>query len=121
MKRLIPVLAIALVLVFCSWDDASALRYPEGINFETVQWDHPWGGEQQDQPDNPPYMDATPTSSNEDLGVLDIFKIWYRNLSPSLFYRFNSNDGNDNSITTEFNPEPDPQTETNQESSQRGF
>lgn len=121
MKRLIPVLAIALVLVLCSWDDASALRYPDEIRLETVQWDHPWGGEQQNQTENPPYMDATPTTSEDDLGVLDIFKIWYKNLSPSLFYRFQSNDGNENIITTEVNPESDPQTETNQESSQKGF
>lgn len=46
MKRLIPVLAIALILVLTLWSDAFSRRYAP-IRKEQVNLDHPWGGESQ--------------------------------------------------------------------------
>ena len=117
MKRLIPVLAVALILVFFAWDDAASKRYPE-LRLETVQWDHPWGGEQHNN-DNPPFMDSTPSNADE-LVFLDIVKFWYRNISPTMFYRFR-NDSKDITVTpTEIIPGSQPLPETNQVTSQGG-
>ncbi len=43
MKRLISVLAIALILTMMSWGTANSLDAPEKLI--VVNYDHPWGGE----------------------------------------------------------------------------
>jgi len=43
MKRLISVLAIALILTMMSWGTANSVDAP--VKLRIVQYDHPWGGE----------------------------------------------------------------------------
>lgn len=115
MKRLIPVLVIALVLVLCSSHDAFSKRYPD-VRLETVQWDHPWGGEYHHQDENPPILTATPSTS-EDLNVFDVFKTWYRNISPVIEYNIRSLFNDNNEIV----PSTLSPTETNQTTTRGGY
>ena len=45
MKRLISVLAIALILTMMLWGTANSVDSP--VKLMTVQYDHPWGGDHQ--------------------------------------------------------------------------
>jgi len=73
MKRLIPVLAIMLILVLCVGDNASARRYP-AIRIDEVQYDHPWGGDEHIT--NPPPIGAVVTVVPEDMFIIQIIKSW---------------------------------------------
>jgi hypothetical protein len=119
MNRLIPVLAMALILVLLSRDEASSRRYPE-LRLETVQWDHPWGGEHQNLT-NPPIMTVTPSPSDE-LQFIDIMKFWYRSVSSSLIYRYDRFITHLKPGATEVIPDsqPDTEPETEQVTTQGG-
>jgi hypothetical protein len=78
MKRLIPVLAIMLILILTAWNDAESKRYPE-VRIDEVQYDHPWGGEQNNP--NPPINYSVTTTTKNDLTLIGIVKsINYRYL-----------------------------------------
>lgn len=73
MKRFIPVLALALILILASWDDASSRRYPISRIDEPI-YDHPWGGDQ-----NNPEVPVGRSISNPGKGevtIIQIIKSW---------------------------------------------
>jgi hypothetical protein len=114
MKRLIPVLAIMLVLIMTAWDDASSRRYPE-IRIDEVDYDHPWGGEQND-PDQPITYSTTISGKNE-LTIIGIIKTWnYR-----FFFNGSTflNIGSNRTITTTINTETS--TDVDQSAGQGGL
>lgn len=119
MKRFISVLAIALILILTAWDDASSRRYPE-IRIDEIDYDHPWGGEQNDP--EPPINYSTTTVVKGDLTIIQIFKAWnYRfffNGSTFLSAGFRRTSTTANSTTTTTNPELT--TSTNSSTSQGG-
>lgn len=110
MKRLIPVLVITLILTFMSWEDASSRRYPE-LRKETVQLDHPWGGEQH-YTENPPILLSAP-APDDDLNVIEILKSWFGNANKIFLYRFGESTRPSTEIVT---PETQPNPETSQQS-----
>ena len=66
MKRLISVLAMALILTMMSWGTANSIGAP--VRMEIVLYDHPWGGDHQngdfpnpspDPKDPPQYVQKT--------------------------------------------------------------
>ena len=73
MKRFSPVLALMLILILTAWDDASSNRYPE-IRIDEVDYDHPWGGEE-NNPDTPINYSTT-TFVKNDLTIIGIIKSW---------------------------------------------
>ncbi len=73
MKRLIPVLAIALILILTTWDDASSRRYPD-VRLDEPIYDHPWGGDQNDP--NQPINYSTTTPGQNELTIIGIIKTW---------------------------------------------
>jgi len=85
MKRLIPVLAIALILILTTWDQTSAKKDPNRM-IEVTQYDHPWGGESHNTT-TPPGVTSTRPIIGSNYLTLQIFKIWKYNLS---YTRINS-------------------------------
>jgi len=75
MKRLISVLAIALILTMMSWGTVNSIDAP--VKLRKVQYDHPWGGEH-DQGDVPnPLPD--PEDPVPDIEKSSSFRSWITN------------------------------------------
>lgn len=79
MKRLIPVLAVALILILTAWDQTSAKKDPNRM-IEVTQYDHPWGGESNNTT-NPPGVTSTTPIIGSNYLTLQIYKIWKYNLT----------------------------------------
>ncbi len=73
MKRFIPVLALALILILTAWDDATSRRYPN-IRIDEPIYDHPWGGDE----NNPgtPVGGSVSNPGKNDLTIIKIIKSW---------------------------------------------
>jgi hypothetical protein len=120
MKRLMPVLAIALVLILCSWDSAESRRSPR-LTIDDVSYDHPWGGEQNDPLS--PVDHATAVSLKGGFSFIDIIKAAnYRFLFNGSTFMFSGSKTRtatpppiDNTTTT-----TETNTNSNQSSSGRG-
>ncbi len=74
MKRLIPVLAMALILSTTMWGSVFALDAPEKIR--EVNYDHPWGGDHQNPGSPLPIPDPEPKDPPADLSPSFDFGSW---------------------------------------------
>ena len=74
MKRLIPVLALALILSTTMWSSALALDAP--VKLRTVQYDHPWGGDHQNPGTPLPVPDPDPKDPPADQSPSYDFASW---------------------------------------------
>jgi hypothetical protein len=114
MKRLLAVLAVALILILTYWENSSSKSYPI-IVIEDVQFDHPWGGEQNDP--NPPVNNSITPAIQDDFIIIRMMKYWnYRILYNPSFFRASKSTGTTSTTSTN-----DSNTSTNQAPSQRGM
>ena len=109
MKRLISVLAITLILILATWDNASSMRFPN-ITIEVVHFDHPWGGEQNTT--NPPAVNSTTPIVKDDFIIVRIMKYWNYRILHNASTLIKPEVSGTTTTTTE--------TNTNQATSQRG-
>ena len=75
MKRLKSVLAIALILTMMTWGSAYSLDAP--VKIDAVQYDHPWGGDHQNQDFPLPVVD--PKDPKPDIQKTSGFRSWVTN------------------------------------------
>jgi hypothetical protein len=98
MKRLIPVLAVALILILTSWDSADARRYPP-VRIDEIQYDHPWGGEQNNP--NPPMTLSGSSTYKEKTTIISRLKTWnYKYLFGGLLLLFENSQETTTEIVT---------------------
>jgi hypothetical protein len=124
MKRLISVLAIALILILTGWDDASSRRYAD-VRIDEPIYDHPWGGEQ-DEPDRPiGYSPTTTTITtvNYDLTIIGIIKTWNYKFffSGTTFFNVGSRGTTTTTTTTTTTNVTEPGSSTNSSADQGGL
>lgn len=74
MKRLIPVLAMALILSTTMWGSVLALGAP--FRLGEVQYDHPWGGDSQNPGTPQPAPDPEPKDPGTDQSLSFDFASW---------------------------------------------
>jgi hypothetical protein len=117
MKRLFPVLAAALILVLTISDDASSRRYPNLV-IDVVQFDHPWGGEQNTT--TPPATNSVTPAVQADFIIIRLMKSWnYRIFYNAPFIRQPESRGTTSTTSTTIVNDSNPGT--SQEVSQRGM
>ncbi|MCH9024745.1 MAG: hypothetical protein IH931_05355 [candidate division Zixibacteria bacterium] len=85
MKRLISVLAIALILTMMSWGTANSVDAPEKLI--VVNYDHPWGGEH-DNGDFPGPI-PEPIDPTPDVQRSSNFRSWITNWFFNSIYYLN--------------------------------
>ena len=85
MKRLISVLAIALILTMMSWGTANSADAP--VKLKIVQWDHPWGGDHQNG--DFPILIPDPDDPVPDIKRSSSFRSWITNWFFNSIYYLN--------------------------------
>ena len=84
MKRLISVLAIALILIMMSWGTANSVSGP---NLRLVTYDHPWGGDHYDNDLPDPIL--VPIKPVPDTELSGSFRYWITNWFYNSIYYLN--------------------------------
>ena len=85
MKRLIAVLAIALILTMMSWGTANSIGAP--VRLEIVHYDHPWGGDHENGDFPNPII--KPKDPVPDIQLSSGFRSWITNWFINSIYYLN--------------------------------
>ena len=85
MKRLISVLAVALILTMMSWGTANSADAP--VKLRVVQYDHPWGGDHQNGDFPNPISD--PEDPLPEIERSSTFRSWITNWFFNSIYYLN--------------------------------
>ncbi len=85
MKRLISVLAMALILTMMSWGTVNSVGAPEKLI--VVNYDHPWGGDHQS--DDFPFSISDPKGPVTDVQKTGGFTSWITNWFLNSIYYLN--------------------------------